>query len=207
MNGLYAVWARELRGKVLLDAPAACAYTKLTKYRELGAVVIEKNVIYHKTAKGTDAIATRQHGLAPKLRSLLIMVDGKRTYEELQQVSQMLGDADLLLGQLLNEGLIEASAAAPQPPPKAPATAAAVLPAGAPGSTVTLQEAKRHAVRRLTDILGPNADDYCLRIESARNLHDFQVAVMKAEGVMRQYVSAQVVSQFMADIQAHMPPA
>ena len=41
--------------------------------------MIQKNVVYHKSAKGAEAIATRQHGLSPKLRSMLILIDGKRT--------------------------------------------------------------------------------------------------------------------------------
>ena len=41
--------------------------------------MFNKQAIYHKTPKGTEAIANRQSGLAPRLRSLLIMVDGKRS--------------------------------------------------------------------------------------------------------------------------------
>jgi hypothetical protein len=168
---------------------------------------MQKNLVYHKSAKGTEAIATRQHGLGPKLRSMLIMVDGKRGFDELARLAQMLGDTEELLGQLLEQGLIEPVAAPAAPPPHAggagsATTAPAPLAAAAP---ITLAEAQRFVSRRLTDLLGPNAEDLCLRIEGARNVHDFQVAVSRAEGILRQYKSAHTAAEFAAEVQAHMP--
>lgn len=171
--------------------------------------MIQKNLVYRKSAKGTEAIATRQHGLAPKLRSLLILVDGKRGFDELKRLSQVLGDTEELLGQLLEQGFIEpvesaanaaASSAAP-PAFRSPASAPAPL-AAAP---IKLIDAQRFLSRRLTDLLGPNADELCLRIEAARNLKEFQAAVGRAEGVLRQYRSAQTAAEFAADVRAHMP--
>ena len=167
--------------------------------------MIEKNLVYRKSAKGAEAIATRQHGLGPKQRSLLIMVDGKRTGEELERVAQALGDPAEMLGQLLDAGFLEATGAVA--PSHAPAAGHSSAPAPLAGATptLTLLEAQRYASRRLTALLGPNADDLCLRIEAARNVHDFRVAVSKAEGMLRQYVSAGTAAEFSAEIQAHMP--
>ncbi len=55
--------------------------------------------------------------------------------------------------------------------------------------------------------MGPNAEELCLRIEAARNVHDLQQAVAKAEGTLRQFVNPHAAAEFMADIQAHMPAA
>jgi hypothetical protein len=161
--------------------------------------VVEKNRVYQKSAKGAEAIATRQHGLTPKLRSMLIMIDGKRGLEELSKLSQMPGDAEQLLAQLLEQGFIEPGAAA-VPPSSAPAPLAA-----APAQAIGLHEAQRFVSRRLTDLLGPNAEEMCLRIEAARNTHDFQVAVKQAEGMLRQFKSASVAAAFSAEVHAHMP--
>lgn len=164
--------------------------------------MIQKNVVYHKSAKGTEAIATRQHGLGPKLRSMLILIDGKRSFEELVRLSAMLGDTEELLGQLLDQGFIEpvaAPARAAAPPVTAPLAPA---PAAAP---ITLTEAQRFVSRRLTDLLGPNAEELCLKIEAARTVKDFQSAVARAEGILRQYKSAHTAAEFAADVQAHMP--
>lgn len=164
--------------------------------------MIQKNVIYHKSAKGTEAIATRQHGLSPRLRSMLIMIDGKRSVDDLIRLSQMSGDTEQLLGQLLDQGFIEPFAmAAPAPAASAPAPLATA--SGKPSGS--LLDAQRYVVRRLTDILGPNAEELCLRIEGTKNLHDLQIAVARAEGMLRQYVSSHVAAEFMAEAQAHMP--
>ena len=170
--------------------------------------MIQKNVVYHKSAKGTEAIATRQHGLSPKLRSMLILIDGKRTFDDLAHLSQMLGDTGELLGQLLDQGFIEPGAIVAAP---APARASAPAPLGTASGpvplapTMTLAEAQRFASRRLTDLLGPNAEELCLRIEAARNVHDFHVAVSRAEGMLRQFVNAHTAAEFAAEIQSHMP--
>jgi len=177
--------------------------------------VIQRNVVYHKSAKGAEAIATRQHGLTPKQRSMLIMIDGKRGFEELLRISQALGDPEQLLGQLLEQGFIEPMPGAVQAPPApaqvpsaAPAAAGPGAPVTAPaGPAITLKDAQRFAVRRLTDILGPNAEDFCLRIEAARNLHDFQVALAKAEGMVRQFKGTNRAAEFAAEMQAHLPTA
>jgi hypothetical protein len=166
---------------------------------------MQRNVIYHKSAKGTEAIATRQHGLSPKQRSLLIMIDGKRSFDDLIGLSQLLGDTEQLLGQLLDQGFIEPGASvAPAP---AVSTAPASLAAATGKQSGSLIEAQRYAVRRLTDIMGPNAEELCLRIEAARNVHDLQVAVARAEGTLRQFVNSHTAVKFMADLQAHMPAA
>jgi hypothetical protein len=165
--------------------------------------VIQKNLIYHKSAKGAEAIATRQHGLSPKLRSMLIMIDGKRSFEELVHVSQMLGNTEELLGQLLDQGFIEPGASAPTAPTHVASAPAALAPAAGPA--LTLAESQRYVSRRLTDLLGPNAEELCLRIEGAKNLHDFQVAVARAEGMLRQFKSADVAAEFSAEVHSHMP--
>jgi len=172
--------------------------------------VIQKNLVYHKSAKGTEAIATRQHGLGPKLRSTLILIDGKRSFEELVRLSSMLGDTEELLGQLLDQGFIEPNAetpslAASQPATTAAPIAAAAAPIAAAAAPISLPQAQRYVSRRLTDLLGPNAEELCLKIEAARTVKDFQSAVARAEGILRQYKSANTAAEFAADVQAHMP--
>ena len=88
--------------------------------------------IYRKTAKGSEAIANRQSGLGPRHRSLLIMIDGKRSVAELAPVGSALGDVADLIQALQAEGLIEALNA-PAPAPAAPAAGAqGAEPAEAP---------------------------------------------------------------------------
>ena len=127
--------------------------------------------------------------------------NGKRSVEDLAKLSQQV-DTEQLLGQLLDQDFIEPVAAA-VPESSAPAP----LADGTARPATSLKEAQRFAVRRLTDVMGPNAEELCLRIEAARNLHDLQQAVAKAEGTLRQFVNSHAAAEFIADIQAHMPSA
>ncbi len=166
--------------------------------------------IYHKTAKGQQAIASREHGLGPRQRSMLILIDGKRGFDDLAK----LGDPTQILEQLLADGFIE-----PVGPPGAtaagPATGAAMLPPVAPprppatpaqpgAAGVSLADAKRIAVRKLTDLIGPNAEELCIRIESAKTAADFLAAVARAQGALQNFGGTDLVNKFLSGIQ---PPA
>ena len=87
------------------------------------------------------------------------------------------------------------------------ATAAAPSPASPPTAlqALSLAEARRIAVRRLTDLLGPNAQDLCLRIESARTPQEFQVLVKRAEGALRSVGGAPMASSFLQAIEGYRP--
>ncbi|WP_374490412.1 hypothetical protein [Zoogloea sp.] len=63
-------------------------------------------VVFAKTRKGIDEIEHRHAGLGPRVRRVLIFIDGKRTVEELRTVVQ---SDDLLhtLGMLEEDGFIE----------------------------------------------------------------------------------------------------
>ena len=161
------------------------------------------SAVYQKSAKGAQAIATRDHALPPKLRSMLILVDGKRGFDELAKLSTMLGDTAQLLTQLLEQGYIEPNHSAAAPAPAAPQ--APIQPAPAAVRTVPLAEAQRFAVRRLTDILGPTGEDLCMRIEATRNAHDFLQAVKSAERVLRDFNGNEVADRFAQEMQAHRP--
>ncbi|USX27604.1 hypothetical protein NHH73_04680 [Oxalobacteraceae bacterium OTU3CINTB1] len=62
--------------------------------------------IYDKTAKGKEEIATRKYQLAPRLRALLVLIDGRRTEEELLRNVAGLGLGASALAELLEHGYI-----------------------------------------------------------------------------------------------------
>lgn len=117
---------------------------------------------YRKTAKGLSEIETRAHRLPPRLRSALIVVDGKRSLAELRPLIQQ---PEETLAALAEQGFIEAvREAAPAPPPPAPAPA----PAGGSGSD--FEQTRRAAVRALNDLLGPAAESIAIKMEKSRSL-------------------------------------
>lgn len=85
--------------------------------------------IFDKTDKGRDEIATRENRLPPRLRTLLLLVDGKREAVELMTKVAGLGLNEKSLVELLEGGYIQISAdpentmptvkiqALPSPPP------------------------------------------------------------------------------------------
>lgn len=85
--------------------------------------------IFAKTAKGMAEMAARSGGLSPRVRRLLILVDGKRNIEELQALVQT-DDIRISLGRLEEDGYIALldgapAVAAPVATAPAPATASA----------------------------------------------------------------------------------
>lgn len=171
--------------------------------------MLVKSGTYQKSARGTQALAARDPALTPKLRTILIMVDGKRSVEELARLSAGGGDPGQLLDQLADLGMIEevaGAASAPAPLASAPAPlASAPAPLGQADSAMPLPDAKRYAVRRLTDLLGPTADDLCMRIESTRTAADFRAVVKRAEAMVREFSGSEAAAAFARDLESHRP--
>ena len=96
---------------------------------------MDEKVIYRKTAKGQEEMATRAHRLPARERSVLVLVDGKRTGAELIEKSRHFGDSESFLDRLIETGFIEAAtndsiASAPSLPeiPLAPIAPAPIRP-------------------------------------------------------------------------------
>ncbi len=66
-----------------------------------------QQAIYDKTDKGRDEIATRKYQLQSRLRSLLVLIDGKKTEPELIQKIGGLGLDQNSLNELLNQNFIQ----------------------------------------------------------------------------------------------------
>jgi hypothetical protein len=63
--------------------------------------------IFSKTARGRAEVSDRTLGLTPRLRSALILVDGKTPLGQLSTALAMLGDPKEILRQLRKLGLVE----------------------------------------------------------------------------------------------------
>jgi hypothetical protein len=142
-------------------------------------------LIYRKTAKGLAEIETRAHRLTPRMRSALILVDGKRDLAELKTLVTQQADETVLA--LAEQGFIEAvgesAALPPAPPPAVAAPAAAPAPpaaAGAAAPQADFDSTRRAAVRALNDLVGPAADTLAIRMEKARNLAELLPVLVQA---------------------------
>ncbi|MDP2007423.1 MAG: hypothetical protein Q8K45_17250 [Rubrivivax sp.] len=167
---------------------------------------------FRKTAKGQTEIETRAHRLTPRLRGLLILVDGKRDAEALAALVPQ--QADTLLAELLAQGFVEAlpeTGAPPAPPPRRAAEPRPVAetrappppPATAPGRSDDFETLRRNAVRALNDELGPAAETIAIRIERTHSMAELRpLLVQAAQAVanMRGRAAAEAyAAKFLAD--------
>jgi hypothetical protein len=183
--------------------------------------------VYRKSAKGQLEIETRVNRLHPRLRTVLILVDGRRNDDELRSLIQV--DADATLVALIEGGYIEVSPSAAlaasvgaSPPPLMQAPVASPARAAAPAmasptmsapttaapagvSPAGLAERRRLAVRHLTDRLGPVAEPVSLRIEKARTWDEQRVALELGQRLLQTARGASAAAEF-ASLFLHAPP-
>ena len=123
-------------------------------------------IIFAKTPKGQEEIATKSGGLSPRVRRALIMIDGKKTVDDLRALLQA-DDLQHTLGMLEESGLIVmtgATQAAPQPA----VTAFGTLPIAT--DPIRLQQARNFMSNTLKVFVGALGTSSLLdRIESADN--------------------------------------
>ena len=147
--------------------------------------------VFRKTAKGQTEIETRVNRLVPRLRTSLILVDGRRTDEELRTL--ILSEPDEVLANLLDQGYIEViSSSTPSSSRSAPAEAAAA-PRSSPRK---LEETRRMAVRFLNDNLGPSAESLALKIERAQDWAELMPHLEMAEHFLRSGRGTAVAQEF-----------
>ncbi|MBT9489304.1 MAG: hypothetical protein IV093_17505 [Rubrivivax sp.] len=129
--------------------------------------------IFRKTAKGLAEIETRAHRLPPRLRSALIVVDGKRDEEALFKL--VLQDPALTLQTLLEAGFIEVCATtAPAPTPRPVPVVAPASATLAPPAPSGFDQTRRDAVRALTDLIGPMGEALAIKMEKTRSLDELR---------------------------------
>lgn len=131
-------------------------------------------VIFAKTERGHAEIASRAGGLSPRVRRVLIFVDGKRSVAELREMLQY-DDLQHTLGLLEEDGYIEMSGVAG--PAGKPVAASAGLPSTTtfrlhpPGDDpVRLQRARNFMLNTLNAFVGAlGSSSLQDRVAAARN--------------------------------------
>jgi hypothetical protein len=142
--------------------------------------------IYRKTDKGAEEIKSRAHGLHPRSRTLLILVDGKTAMETLLKKAAVATEAYQQLQSLLEGGFIEEIAGAAVSSPAA-----------------TESGADMTAVKRLA--MGPDADMFAARIESTKTPAEFCAQAQKFREAVQAARGSRFAEQFWNDISQHLP--
>ena len=132
-------------------------------------------IIFRKTAKGVAEIETRANRLPPRMRSTLILVDGKRSIDDLRALVAV--QADDTISALVQQGFIEDLGETLRvSKPAGPVSGAAAPARPAP----TIESLRRLVVRALNDELGPAAESMAIRVEKARSIDELRPLVAQA---------------------------
>jgi hypothetical protein len=123
-------------------------------------------VFFAKTPKGQEEIATKSGGLSPRVRRVLIMIDGKRSVDELRGMLQS-DDLQHTLGALEEDGYI-AVASTTKGEPLPSITAFGELPTTP--DPVRFQQARNFMTNTLNAFVGALGTSSLLdRIEAAQS--------------------------------------
>lgn len=138
--------------------------------------------LYDKTAKGKEEIATRSGRLAPRLRTLLVLVDGRRTVEDLLHHVAGIGLHAEALAELLEHGYIVTA-------PSHQLAAAATPQALAPKPPTQFQAVYDFYNNTIKNTIGLRGFTLQLKVEKACSVDDLRElrqpyieAVQKARG-------------------------
>ncbi len=145
------------------------------------------NTAFRKTEKGVAEIQTRAYRLQPRLRSALILVDGRRRGSDLLPLIQQ--EPEATLHTLVEQGFIEPIPAA------APASASRPTPAT---PVESFAERRRVAVRLLNELLGPAAETLAIRMERTRSMDELQTQLAAATQAIGDLHGAATAAAFAA---------
>jgi hypothetical protein len=169
-------------------------------------MTMDGNLIYVKTPAGTAEVTARTAQLTMITRRVLIMMDGRRTVDELSTLVRP-GEIDSIIEQLETAGFAYRTAesktvggsagAEPRVDATMPASDASAASYDRDFAPMTLDEAKRRAVRELTDRLGPQAEVVAMRMEQCRSIEEFRDRMREAERCVAAALGANAAQEYL----------
>jgi hypothetical protein len=175
--------------------------------------------IFRKTAKGQAEIETRAARLPPRLRGALILVDGRRSDDEMRQLIPV--EPEATLQTLAAQGFIEAisitvdaplraapavaNAVATRPPAPGGSAAAAPAAGGVPGLVQPLsprefQTLRADLIRSFTDMVGPMAEALAIKMERSRSPDELKPLLDVAQRIVANARGQQAAASFGAKV-------
>ena len=128
--------------------------------------------IYRKTALGLAEIKDRKLRLNPRLRTMLILVDGIQTEEMLQEEAAGVGAPPDFIAQLLAAGVIEPSSVTVAPATGAGSSAPRAADAGSRDAFTRFREAKAFMNTTIVDAMGIKSFMFTMKLERANSLQE-----------------------------------
>lgn len=178
---------------------------------------MDKNTLLVKTELGRHALAQRVPELGPRLRSMLIMVDGKRSLSELDKLGAGLGGGNALLEQLLAHAWVaERDMAAPFQASvpyvdsqvslsTSPLEDAADPTASPVSNALSVAKARSLVARFVNDALGPMGEQAAIRVESCRTMAELQATLPRVREHLKSLRGQAAVQRFEQEIVPLVP--
>jgi len=167
---------------------------------------VDGTLVYSKTPRGIAEISLRSAKLSMTTRRVLIMLDGKRTVDDLSMLAKA-SDIESAISALETGGLIQRVAFQGNldvPTINGRESEGGLNTTGVlderDANPVTLEEVKRRAVRALHDRLGPEADAISMRIEECRTIEDFRNCVREAERLVSAALGAAAAQEYLKSL-------
>lgn len=105
---------------------------------------MDEDLIFEKTSKGFNEIKTRRFKLNSRMRSILIVVDGKTSAGDLKEQFKHIETIDEDINNLLTYGFLSIAA--------------------------DFKKQQKDLSRALTDVMGPHADYFTLELEDCTDI-------------------------------------
>lgn len=192
---------------------------------------MDERLVFAKTHEGQSEVRARGFGLSLTARRVLIMVDGTRSVAELSPLLRP-GEIDGVLTQLESMRLIQrvdfdvppqrGEIPADEPslggiggiggvvaalhPSDSVAHGVDVTPHEEP-HMVTIDAAKRRAVRELNERLGPDSETMAIRIEQCRNIDELRDRLREAERLVAGFLGESAAQDFVRAMRRRYSPA
>ena len=164
--------------------------------------------IYRKSAKGLDEIQNRTHRLAPRLRQVLIMVNGKKALGALAAEASALGDIAQYLTELEAQGFIEETSndsASRNNAPVAPSMAgsdtgthAETAPLGS--DRADFDTLRSYLAKSLLDNLGSFAAEKLDNLRRCKHMWQLQGQIEECAKAIESAAGKEKASQFVAGL-------
>jgi hypothetical protein len=165
----------------------------LKRDKRIDMTDLDVTAVLRKTEAGVNAIKLRDRALTPRLRMLLITVNGVKTVAELSASMPAPNEALQLLGELMSaEFVCELAQAQP-----ASRTAPVDAKTSRMASNEVLKTAIRRATRLLVDTLGPDAESLCLQIERCTSAAQFNTKISEIARIVGAMRSEKKAAEFL----------
>jgi hypothetical protein len=168
-------------------------------------------MIYTRTDKGNEEVGARRSALGARLNSVLFLVDGKRTRDDIDDVVKRLGNPADSLDQLLGGGYIRVLEK-PTAPVPTPVADSAFQQSGAPHSSLlpTHSEADsalqnklyQHLIAAAKKYLGMRGFMFHLKIEKAIDLPELRALITPMSEAIAKSKGMSTAQSFIAEMEA-----